>query len=486
MTTGATTAIPLGSGNLLRGFTVGNITGTKISGNSFGTLTVGNNTTPDVILNGSGRALGLVTGTFAATSGFASVATTSSTAQGILLTSVAGTVSFGSTTVSGSTSQGIVVSTSTADINFGNTTVGTGTAGSGGTDAVSFQNNASGTRTFSALTIQNNSGAGFLHALGGGTTTVTGATSITNPGGIGISVDSSTTLVSFNNAMLRSLVARRIFTNNTNANGDLTFADLDISPDANQIGLSTNNNTGTITSTSGTVATTGASALSVTSTPLALVFDGVTTTGGTTPGISLTTATGSLSAGNASSLTGNNSSAPFTVNGGSVSVTYSGGITQAGPAAALLSISGGHTGTINFNNAAALIQATGGTGAQFDNADGTYTFTSQLSLNGGDAGVDILNGSGGTFTFGNSANISNPSGVAFNVNGGTASVTYNGSITKNNNAVATVQIVNGHATGTITFQTHAITVGSGTGLQFSNADGTYNFSVGAATRSERR
>ena len=31
------------------------------------------------------------------------------------------------------------------------------------------------------------------------------------------------------------------------------------------------------------------------------------------------------------------------------------------------------------------------------------------------------------------------------------------------------------APGTITFQTNAITVGSGTGLQFSNADGTYNF-----------
>ncbi len=79
-TVAATVAVPLGSGNHLRGFTVGNTAGAKIFGNNFGTLTVGNNATPDVILSGSGRALGLTNGTFAATSGFASVATTSSIA----------------------------------------------------------------------------------------------------------------------------------------------------------------------------------------------------------------------------------------------------------------------------------------------------------------------------------------------------------------------------------------------------------------------
>src|SRR5205085_55826 len=83
-------AINHGSGNTLRGFTVGNTTGTKISGTSFGTLTVGDNTTPDVTLNGTGQALNLTTGTFAATSGFVSVATTSSTAQGISLAGIAG------------------------------------------------------------------------------------------------------------------------------------------------------------------------------------------------------------------------------------------------------------------------------------------------------------------------------------------------------------------------------------------------------------
>ncbi len=101
-TTGTINAISLASGNTLRGFTVGNTTGAKISGNGFGTLTAGNNAAPDVILNGTGQALNLLNGVFGPTSGFVSVTTTSSAAQGILLNQVAGSISFGSTTVSGS------------------------------------------------------------------------------------------------------------------------------------------------------------------------------------------------------------------------------------------------------------------------------------------------------------------------------------------------------------------------------------------------
>ena len=44
--------------------------------------------------------------------------------------------------------------------------------------------------------------------------------------------------------------------------------------------------------------------------------------------------------------------------------------------------------------------APNGTGMQFNNADGAYNFTANSTLNGGDAGIDILTGSGGTFTFG--------------------------------------------------------------------------------------
>ncbi len=135
--------IAVGASNTLRGFTIGNTTGAKLaSGANFGTLTLGNNAAPDLLLTGTGQALNLTGGTFAPTSGLIAVTSTSSGGQGIVLSSVAGTISFGSTTISGNATQCILVTGSTADINFGNTSC------TGGTDGVSLQNNSVGTRTW--------------------------------------------------------------------------------------------------------------------------------------------------------------------------------------------------------------------------------------------------------------------------------------------------------------------------------------------------
>ena len=82
-----------------------------------------------------------------------------------------------------------------------------------------------------------------------------------------------------------------------------------------------------------------------------------------------------------------------------------------------------------------VISATNGTGLQFNNADGTYTFNDAVELAGGDAGIDIINGSDGTFTFANTT-ITSPTGTAFNLNGGTADVTFTGKITQGNDAAA--------------------------------------------------
>ena len=62
ITTANATAVTLNAGgNTIRGLTIGNTgTGTKISGTSgFGTLTIGNNSSPDVTLNGTGKAMDL-------------------------------------------------------------------------------------------------------------------------------------------------------------------------------------------------------------------------------------------------------------------------------------------------------------------------------------------------------------------------------------------------------------------------------------------
>lgn len=269
-----------GGGNTVRGMTINNTATAKINGTNFGTLTVGNNVSPDVILSGTGKAIDVNNGTFAASSAFVSVATTSSTSHGMQLISVGGTVAFGSTSVSGSASQGIFVSASSVNLNFGNTTVGATTAGEG----VRLESNTGGTRTFGTLSIVNSAVQGFTDS-GGGNTSVTGLATITNPANVGILVSGKTagTSVTFANVSNTGSGSHGVHLNN-NA-GTVTFADLDIAADANQRGILATNNTGTITTTSGTIADTGtATAVEITNAsgtvPLNMQLTSVSANGG--------------------------------------------------------------------------------------------------------------------------------------------------------------------------------------------------------------
>ena len=497
-TVAATNAINLGSGNTLRGFTVGNTTGSKIGGSAFGTLIVGNSTTPDVTLNGTGQALALTNGTLSLAGKFSAVATSSSAGQGIFLSQVAdsdgaggGSFSFGSTTVSGSTTQGILVQQSTGDINFGNTTVGTAVAGSGGTNAVALQNNSAGTRTFGTLTIQNINGpsnSAFLSSTGGGGTgggnTVAGTTNISGVAGTGNGIDiqslAAGTSVQFgdttvNKASPGSLVNLGGAT--TGNAGTVTFLSLGGTNSAGP-GFTAAENTGQITVTNASATNlsgTNGVAIGITKaaapvTPVDLDFANVSASGGANA-INLQNVSGTITA-TGGALSG--TATVFNVSGGSVSVTYSGGITQANNAAAV-SVAGGHTGTLTFNTG--TINVTNGTGLQFDNADGTYNFNGTNTLNGGDAGVDILNGSAGTFSFSSNTSITNPTGTCFTANGSTAGVTFSGNMTKSGTSTGLLVDVTNEASGTITFQTGTLssTSSNGTGIQLSNADGTVNF-----------
>jgi hypothetical protein len=192
--------ITLNNDNTLRGMTVGNAgTGKKITGNSFGTLTLGSAATPDVTLNGTGQALDLQTGTL--TGGLISLTTTSSAGQGILINSVAGTHHFGPTSVSGSATQGILISGSSAIVpTFGVTTV------SAGTDGVSIQDNT-GNVTFSSLVVTTANGIGLLGSNNTGQIIVTNNTSgINATGGAAISLSqaSGTSTVNLNFSGLTS------------------------------------------------------------------------------------------------------------------------------------------------------------------------------------------------------------------------------------------------------------------------------------------
>lgn len=102
----------------------------------------------------------------------------------------------------------------------------------------------------------------------------------------------------------------------------------------------------------------------------------------------------------ASSVTVNGTAggAAFRVEGGSASATYSGNIDQA-QNNFVVNVDGDHTGTLTFDTG--TITATNGSGIQFTNADGRYTFAGAVSLSdpgASDTNLSITN-SGGRFLF---------------------------------------------------------------------------------------
>lgn len=233
-----------------------------------------------------------------------------------------------------------------------------------------------------------------------------------------------------------------------------------------------NVNVGNVTATTGTGINLTGTGNNVTMTLASL------TTNGAVNAATLTGTAGTVAI-NGGSQTGS-TGATFHIGGGTVSLTYTGNITQAVNAAVFFTNAGHATGTVNFTTG--TINATNGVGLQFDNADGTYNFLGTTTLNGGDAGIDIYNGSAGTFNFATTAGsiaITNPSGNGFTISGAanTCTVNYDGNISKTN--TGSLVSIAGHSTGTVTFVSgntlSATTASAGNGLQFDNADGTYAF-----------
>lgn len=93
-------------------------------------------------------------------------------------------------------------------------------------------------------------------------------------------------------------------------------------------------------------------------------------------------------------------SAGLEVSGGSIDVNFAGTITQAVSDASAVLAAGSHNGTVQFL-ANSSINTSIGDGLQFNNADGIYNFLGTITMNGGDAGIDIFNSSSGAFTFNN-------------------------------------------------------------------------------------
>jgi hypothetical protein len=190
-------------------------------------------------------------------------------------------------------------------------------------------------------------------------------------------------------------------------------------------------------------------------------FTSVSAAGAT--GVSLTGVTGNVDFGTGSM------SGQFAVSGGTVNTAYDGNLSQARNAS-MVDVSGGHDGELMFDTG--TLSATNGTGLQFDNADGHYQFLKPFTLNGGDAGIDIVNGSNGSFSFWSSfSSITNPSGVAFNVNGaGQGTIAYPGDITKNTDG-QTISIQNVAPGGLVYFNGVVSSTGFSDGINLANNTG---------------
>ncbi len=435
------------------------------------------------------------------------------------------TINFNASVTSSGTSTGISISGSSGTYNFngsGNSITGSGggvsianesgsvTFSSGtninttNTATASFNvTNSTASITYSGTVTQNANGGKLLNIATYGTGTLTmNGTSLSGSVAVGAAgvistlsnitgtvVINNLSLTSSDNTFNSTLVA----ITGVNTGGSMTFNHLTLSATgSNHTGkglTAVGGGTLTITATGGASSIdVGSSALDLNGQILGASAIGTLNSLGvaTVNGVLLTNVTGGTLTIGGGTITGNTAAA-FAVVGGSVSVTDSGNINQATASQPLLSVTGGHSGTLTFNTG--TLSATNGTGLLFDNADGTYNFNGTTTLNGGDAGVDILagadasNGSQGTFSFNANTAVTNPTGRLFDIEGSTPTFTYSGSFTRSTAGAGI--FANGNKGGTITFdgnpatETKSLSTTTGNAIDLTtNTGATFNFTGG--------
>ncbi len=236
--TSAAGGITLGSGNTLRGFNLGNVTGTALAGTSFGTVVVAN-----VGINTTGQALSLTTGTL--NGGFTQLRSTGGT-NNVFLSGVAttGTSTLGgagdvlqgatgdafrvnggtgSFTYSGNVTQaGNAAAVNVSGGHSGTLTFQTGTVSATSGTGLQF-NNADGTYAFSGTSTLNGGNAGIDVTNGSsGTFTFSSGSSITNPTGETVVVSNSAPTFTYSGTLSKTGSGSGI-TLSSNTGGTLTF-----------------------------------------------------------------------------------------------------------------------------------------------------------------------------------------------------------------------------------------------------------------------
>jgi len=150
--------------------------------------------------------------------------------------------------------------------------------------------------TFTSLTSSSSTGKG-LNLGGIGGTFTSGTTTVTNPAGIGIDVQTSVAGGTISLGTTSATSSGGTGVNLASNLGNVTFGALTVSPDTGQRGLLATENAGTLTVSGGTITTTGATAVEITraagTTPLAVSLTTVNANGGSN-GIYLQRTSGSF------------------------------------------------------------------------------------------------------------------------------------------------------------------------------------------------
>ena len=353
--TGTGIGIALASGNTIRGVEVIRCNGAKILGSGFGTLTIGNTTSPDVALNGGQVALNLTNGAFAATSKLVSINCLDT--SGILLNTVSGSLASGSTTVNANQSgKAMDIQNSSAALDFGPTTANH----FGGGTVISIINSGAGSVTFGSLSIPNaGNGVGLIASTGG----------TINIGGTSNSITARTALDITNTSFGSGATFASITSTNSGAKGvnlDNVTGSLVINGGSitNSAGIAFDINAGSSTiSYAGTISNANRAVEITGRTGGTVTFSGNITNTGT--GINVASNTGGtlVFSGASKSLT----------------TTTNTAVTLATNPGAIINFTGG--GLVIFTTTGAGFSATGGGTVNVTGATNTITSVSNTALN---------------------------------------------------------------------------------------------------------
>ncbi|MBI4751831.1 MAG: hypothetical protein HY774_25385 [Acidobacteria bacterium] len=394
-TAASTNSITLGSGNTVRGFTIGNTTGAGISGNGIGTFSA-----DTLTINGTGQILNLNNGTINATSGI-TLSTSSTTSVAVVLTSMAGSVTAGgsisganggfsisgtmSLTYSGSVTNGgtnpmvNVASHSTGTIIFQ-----TGTLSSTNNGGFSFDN-ADGTYNFNGTNTLNGGGARLTIINGSsGSFTFSSNTSITNPNGNAVNINGGAATVNYPGTV-SSDTAFSLVSIASNTGGSVTLSG-NLSGTGSSTGILVSGNTGGTYTFSGGTKTLNTSA----NTAVNLSTNTGATINFTGGGLDIDTTTGTgftaTGGGTVTVTTGTNNNTIDSTTGTALNISST-TIGTSGVTFRSISSNGG-------SNNGIILNTTGSTGGLTVTGDGSTT-----SVGGNSTGGTIANKSGADLSF---------------------------------------------------------------------------------------